>query len=208
MANKTNTSPLIVSKRQFLRGFSQCVGGGIGVALAVNSVSVAMAYSPQTDSASRAGNVLTKNELILLKQICARVIPVTDTPGAAEVDVHGFIDNQLFHCYDELYQKQTKQLLLHIEQVAVLRHKITFNQCDKKQQHALLTDFDLGQNKISAKDQEQFKSLKALICFGYYTSEVGATQELKYEAIPGGFKGQVPYASVGRGWGSLPNYNT
>lgn len=201
-------NPLIknVSKRRFIRGFSRLVGGSIGAVLAANSISVAMAYAPKTDSANRHGNVLNKTELTLLKQICARVIPVTDTPGAAEVDAHGFIDNQLYHCYDEAYQKQTRQLLLHIDQVAVLRHKIGFNQCNTTQQDALLNDFDLCQNNISVVDCENFKALKTLICFGYYTSEVGATQELKYEAIPGGFKGQVPYASVGRGWGSLPSY--
>lgn len=204
MSQQKNTPPQSVSKRRFMRTFSQLVGGG--VVLAGNSISVAMAYTPKVDGTSQDGNVLNKNELLLLKQVCSLVIPATDTPGAAEVDTHGFIDDQLYHCYDNAYQKQIKQLLLHIDQVAVLRHKIGFNQCNAKQQSELLTDFDLGQNNISAKDEEHFKSLKTLICFGYYTSEVGATQELKYEAIPGGFKGQVPYASVGRGWGSLPNY--
>ena len=35
---------------------------------------------------------------------------------------------------------------------------------------------------------------------GYYTSEVGATQELRWLAAPGRYDADVPLAEVGRAW--------
>jgi hypothetical protein len=45
-----------------------------------------------------------------------------------------------------------------------------------------------------------FRTLKELTVLGYYTSETGATQELRYVAVPGRFEGCVPFTQVGRAW--------
>ena len=42
--------------------------------------------------------------------------------------------------------------------------------------------------------------LKELTLVGYYTSEVGATQELRYERAPGRYDGCMPYEDLGRAW--------
>jgi gluconate 2-dehydrogenase gamma chain len=48
--------------------------------------------------------------------------------------------------------------------------------------------------------QPFFRTMKELTLLGYYTSQVGATQELKYAQVPGRFDGCVPYATIGRAW--------
>ncbi|MFA0810679.1 gluconate 2-dehydrogenase subunit 3 family protein [Microbulbifer epialgicus] len=70
----------------------------------------------------------------------------------------------------------------------------------------LLRALDAGDAPFSPSQRDQFKVLKHIICFGYYTSLEGATQELAYQAIPGGFKGSIPLAQTGKGWGSLARY--
>jgi hypothetical protein len=45
-----------------------------------------------------------------------------------------------------------------------------------------------------------FRTMKELTLLGYYTSPVGATQELKYVQVPGRFDGCVPKATIGRAW--------
>jgi gluconate 2-dehydrogenase gamma chain len=45
-----------------------------------------------------------------------------------------------------------------------------------------------------------YRTLKELTVIGYYTSEVGATRELRYEASPGRYQGCIPFADVGRVW--------
>lgn len=45
-----------------------------------------------------------------------------------------------------------------------------------------------------------FRTMKELTVVGYYTSEVGATVELRHEAVPGRYQGCVPFTEVGRTW--------
>ncbi|WP_420455978.1 gluconate 2-dehydrogenase subunit 3 family protein [Rubrivirga sp.] len=45
-----------------------------------------------------------------------------------------------------------------------------------------------------------FRQLKELTLAGYYTSEVGATQELQWLAAPGRYDADVPLSEVGRAW--------
>jgi hypothetical protein len=41
--------------------------------------------------------------------------------------------------------------------------------------------------------------MKELTLLGFFTSQVGATQVLQYEAVPGGFQACVPVAAAGNG---------
>lgn len=45
-----------------------------------------------------------------------------------------------------------------------------------------------------------FRTMKELTVVGYYTSEVGATRELRHEPIPGRYEGCIPFSDVGRTW--------
>ncbi len=45
-----------------------------------------------------------------------------------------------------------------------------------------------------------FMTLKELTLAGYYTSEIGATQELQWNSAPGRYDADVPLADVGRTW--------
>ena len=47
--------------------------------------------------------------------------------------------------------------------------------------------------------QAFFRTLKELVLVGYYTSEVGATQELRVNPM-GSWTGDMPYSEVGRAW--------
>jgi hypothetical protein len=50
--------------------------------------------------------------------------------------------------------------------------------------------------------QRFFASVQSLVVLGYYTSELGATTELRYDPIPGRFDGSVDYLDIGRQWSS------
>jgi hypothetical protein len=66
---------------------------------------------------------------------------------------------------------------------------------------------DRHRGVLEAYDAEAFggeqgdhpwKKIKALILTGYYTSEIGITQEREYLPIPGEYDGAYPYAKVKR----------
>lgn len=192
------------NKRRFMRD----LGAFIGVAsasqlLSGNALAVAMTYSPKTNSIDAPGKLFSQADMLTLRDICAQVIPKTDTLGAAEVDVHGFIDNQLFHCFTKKEQLACQQILLRLNEQSKKGYQQPFSQCSKAQQLSLLTDVEQTRNGFDANDRNQFKMLKGLVIFGYYTSQEGATKELAYLQVPGSFKGSIPYASVGKAWAPL-----
>ena len=45
-----------------------------------------------------------------------------------------------------------------------------------------------------------WRTMKELTLVGYYTSEPGATQELRHEKVPGRYQGCVPLSEIGRAW--------
>jgi hypothetical protein len=88
------------SKRRFILGLSTLIGGATASQLlGGNALSVAMAYTSKPNSTAASGKLFSQADMLMLRDICAQVIPKTETLGVAEVDVHGFIDNQLFHCF-------------------------------------------------------------------------------------------------------------
>jgi gluconate 2-dehydrogenase gamma chain len=41
--------------------------------------------------------------------------------------------------------------------------------------------------------QSSYRRLRGLVLFGYYTSEIGGSQELRYELVPGRYDADIPY---------------
>jgi len=195
--NTTNEA----SRRRFLKNLSTVLGGAaIGTVLTDSKLAVAMAYQSGNQKSLTVGKIFNEQQLSVLKTVCSIVIPKTDTLGAAEVNTHGFIDNQLFYCHTQEEQNRVLALITLIDEHAKAQFSTLFMALTDEQQFDLLTHLDLGQSPFNASERAQFKFLKQLICFGYYTSEVGATQELRYEAFPGGYKGSIPYKKTDASW--------
>jgi hypothetical protein len=45
-----------------------------------------------------------------------------------------------------------------------------------------------------------FTIIKQLVLFSFFSSEVGATKVLRYEAIPGSYDGDLPYKKGDKAW--------
>jgi len=67
-------------------------------------------------------------------------------------------------------------------------------------QTALLQAMDTGAAPFTQDDQRFFRQLKGYVAFAYYTSEPGATRELAYLPVPGGFTGDVKVTPSTRTW--------
>ena len=66
------------------------------------------------------------------------------------------------------------------------------------------TEINTGEGTVAvggaAEPPPFYRQLKELTLAGYYTSEVGATQELQWLAAPGRYEADLPLAKVGRAW--------
>lgn len=145
---------------------------------------------------------LTKEQGELVATITEHIIPATDTPGARAAGVHVFIDKMLAEHYPPEDKQRVLDGLADIDARARRECGRDFRECSADEQRAMLVRVD--QEAFAAapgrRDVHWFRTLKELTLLGYYTSEIGATQELRHVAVPDRFDGCIPFTQVGRTW--------
>jgi len=137
-------------------------------------------------------------EIALLDEIGDTIIPATDVPGAKAVHIGAFIAMMVNDCYDAPDQAAVKAGLKTLADTYRARHGTEFAQGDAATRTAFLNTLDQEQRAYTAarrpdQPQHYFRILKDLTILGYFTSETGATQALRYEEVPGRYDGNVPY---------------
>ena len=139
-----------------------------------------------------------------LVRICDLIIPETDTPGALSAGVPGTIDLMLTSWASPEIRERYSEGLDHINELAMEGMSAKFAACPEDQQIDLLQTLDDEAFAEGAPDSF-FKELKKMVLFAYYSSEEGATIELKFDRIPGDYRGCVPLKEIGRTW-FVPGY--
>jgi len=191
--NNSNNSAVKLTRRDVLKSAIALVGGSITASqLGLLSHAWAAAKSP-------APRFLDDNQLALVKRAVDIIIPSTDTPGAAEAGVHRFIDMMMADWASEGSRDTMTRAIADIDVSARQAFDRPFIELQKDQQQTLLETID-GDTRGKSDSQSPFGMLKQLTIFGYYTSEIGASVELRFNPIPGAYPGCVPLEDVGRAW--------
>ncbi len=172
-----------------------------GLVLSASSLSaLAASFEPPTDLARSTKTLFNADQLALVRELGEIIIPTTDTPGAIAAGVHDFINHFVVYCASTDEQQGLLAGLKRIDDSAQTRFSKPFLSASKTQQIELLTKMEQAADGFTTDDRQFFKKLKALVTFGYYTSELGASQELAYLAIPGGYKGNFKFKQIGKAW--------
>ena len=155
-----------------------------------------------TAPARKAGTpeLLTHEELVLTGVLAELVIPQTTTPGALAVGTHRTVDHLLAHCAPPPAQAAFRAGLARIDAVARQQAGKPFISLPAARQAALLRAIDAGAAPFDAADERFFRQLKGHVAFAYYTSEAGASRELAYLPVPGGFDGHVKVTPSTHTW--------
>ena len=169
------------NRRSFLRGASVLMGHA-----AFGQVMTAFAAAP------RKATYFTDTEMETLRVLVDVILPATDSPAASAADTHFFIDLAMPACANATAQETFRDGLKALA-------KKRFVRLSSEEQVSMLkaraaADIDLPY------DQSFFKILKDYTLTGYFLSEVGATQALAYERVPGGFQGDVPLKPDQKAW--------
>ena len=193
-----------ISRRQALERVAMLLGGAISAPTLAGVLSAgtrrAWATSPQW-----APRTLSPAQLELVATVAEHIIPETDTPGARAAGVHRFVDTLLSDHYPTPERDRFLAGLADVDARARSRQGKTFVECTADQQVALLTEMDEAAYPAvqidSPRPQETwfFRRMKEVTLVGYYTSQIGATQELHPSPF-GAYRGDIPYSSVGRAW--------
>jgi hypothetical protein len=121
----------------------------------------------------------------LLERVCDLVIPDTDTPGARTVGVPSFMKLALAHGLADSTPADRVQLETLLRNAA---GGASFLSLSPIRQQEVLVNVDRA---AYAERGSLWARVKSLILMGYYTSEAGATQELRYQLVPGRFDPDV-----------------
>jgi len=153
---------------------------------------------------------LTLHQNAVVVAMIDLIIPATETPGAKAARVNEFVDVMLT---DWATADERERFLAGLDDVDTQANAVfgkNFLDASVVQQTALLQALDdsvdwargLPTEPAVSSGQpfnqlrgEFFRSFKLMTIHGYYTSEIGQTQELKREIIPGAFHGCAPVAS-------------
>lgn len=179
-------------------------------------------------SAAQTLRALTPAQERLVATVAEVILPTTDTPGAREVGVSLFVDRMLADYYPASARAQFLAGLARLDARARAQHSQPFVSCTVAQQFALVDALDAqafdaraigagapsrpaGATPDAAPDSTDttraadadprafYGVLKELTLAGYYTSEIGATRELRVNPM-GRWRANVPYAELGAGW--------
>lgn len=124
------------------------------------------------------------------------VVPRTDTPGAADAGVPGWVEILVEDCYDYDDQQDFREGLMEIDQAARDRFKKGFSSLTYDQQVQLLTEIERSDIALAKAERHAppsfVRSFKDLVKFVYVSTERGANEAFSYIAIPGRYDGAAP----------------
>jgi hypothetical protein len=200
MENMPRLSDDAIGRRDALRRVAMLLGGAIS-APAIAGV-LAGCDSRSAADGTWTTRALTNEQGELVATIAEHILPETDTPGARAAGVHKFIDKMLADHYPAEDRQRVLAGLADIDARARRDCGRAFLICDAEEQRGVLAHID--QEAFAAvpgrAEVSYFRTLKELTLLGYYTSEIGATQELRHVAVPERFEGCVPFTQIGRTW--------
>ena len=147
----------------------------------------------------------TPDDIAYLDEIAETIIPATDTPGAKAAKVGAFMTVMVKDCYEEKQQQTFRDGLDKINDASKKKFDNAFMAITPQQRHDLLVTIDNEQkeyNKKKKKDDPEhyFRLMKELTLLGYFTSEPGCTQALRYVETPGKYEGCIPYHKGEKAW--------
>jgi hypothetical protein len=150
---------------------------------------------PVIDQGPPGTAVFTPAQRALMTALSERVLPTTDTPGAIAAGVPAYIEKLLADWSLPQDRVPIVAGLDAIEARSRQDYRMAAAQASTVQQDALLT---LAMNGQLPGGGDFFEAFRQLVIVGYYTSEIGMTQEREYLPVPGEYNGAFPYAQVNK----------
>ncbi len=189
-----------IDRREAIRRVTALLGGvalvsGTGLLEASERV-----LSPRRAAVTRQGvGTFTAQDVALLDEVADTILPETKTPGAKAAQTGAFMALMVTDTYSERNQGVFRDGMQKL-------NAASFMTLTPAQRLALLEQLDREQKAyMDARRGNDtpphfFRLMKELTLFGYFTSEIGCTQALRYVEAPGSFEPCVPYTPGERAW--------
>ncbi len=134
--------------------------------------------------------LFNKAQIKLLNEVAETIIPATDIPGAKAAKVGQFMAVMVSDCYEPADQKRFMEGLAQLDADCIKNHGKKFMKLAGNLQTDFLSELDAEQKAFQKGKKKEtpshyFRVIKDLAIWGYFTSEIGMTQALRYIEYPG-----------------------
>lgn len=186
-----------MDRREAVKYISLLLGGTI-----VGSSAI-LSGCKNTDSARDLA--FSDADIGFLDEVAETILPKTSTPGAKAAGVGRFMTVMVNDCYEEQDQEVFHKGIRQLDEQAKKTYGDTFVKLKPAQRLEMLVALDKEQKDYQQKKKPEdrshyFRMMKELTLLGFFTSEVGATQALRYVERPGRYDGCVPYTKGEKAW--------
>jgi hypothetical protein len=165
--------------------------------------------------------VFTEDDIAFLDEVAETILPQTSTVGAKAAGVGRFISVYVNDCYSKADQEIFHKGLTLLDDACKKMHDTSFMKATPPQRREILMTvnketvdyikkkeiFDSAQDEkvkpgldkgtTSLKREEMpnhyFQQMKQLTIFGYFTSEKGRKESLRYVPVPGRWEAVIDY---------------
>ena len=199
-----------VQRVMMLMGGLSLVGDDRLLAASVDEAALAQAMS-------QGVGTFTTADVALLDEIAETILPQTSTPGAKAAKTGAFMALMVTDVYADRDQQVFRDGMRTLDAACQAMHGAGFMQATPAQRLSLLQVLDREQ-KTAMEERSNprtrypaappapdapahyFRMMKELALLGYFTSEIGYTQAMRYREAPGRFDPDVPHAPGDKSW--------
>lgn len=196
-----------MNRRELLQRTSLLIGGSLLGADSLLAKNIDWDSLDDLPEDYKGIGLFSKGQIKCMNEVADTIIPDTNTPGAKAAKVGQFMAVIVSDCYEPDEQKRFMDGLTTLEAETKKRYgKKSFTKLSPAQRTEFLTALDkerreFQKNKKKREDPNHyFQTMKDLVLWGYFTSEIGATQALRFVEYPGKYT-TVDYKKGDRAWG-------
>lgn len=181
-----------MDRRLMLQGLMAVCGTG---ALAACS-----GAEEKTVATSLGGADFTQTHRNFLTQLSDVIIPQTDSPGALIAGAAAKVEEVITGRFRSAERKKWLAGLISVHTALDLGVGGDFMKASPANQANAVKKLDQMAYSKGGGVSGSYRALKSALATAYYLSEPGATEELRYEAVPGDWKACIPFSEIGRTW--------
>lgn len=148
----------------------------------------------------------TENNILFLDDVGETILPTTaGSPGAKAAKIGEFMKTIVTDCYEAQDQTVFLEGITQLNAAAKEKTGKGFSKLSPEEQKDFLIELDKEAKAYDKAREEEtpkhyFTMMKQLTLWGYFSSEIGATQALRYEEVPGRWEGCMPYQKGDKAW--------
>lgn len=197
-----------INRREAIKRVSALLGGVALIGSGALLTGCAGDRAPSIASAGAPIGSFTVDDQALLAEVADTILPDTEkSPGAKAAGVGPFMAIMVTDCYTPADQAVFRAGMLSIDTACSALHQTTFMSATPEQRLMLLTalnqqQYDFTKTKKPEQPSHYFRMMRELTMVGYFTSEIGYTNAMRYIESPGRFDPCVPYAAGETSWAS------